>query len=739
MARAKAGGKPAAKAQTRTLPRLGGVHAEIGDRVRRRRRRAPTRDAWSEIDRAINPAFFSPALRDDLEVSDFQRRNGERYSIAKTPVGPNYMRLTGDERDLLPLMDGSRTVKELVVGRFRSSGDFSLSIVTDLVDGLYRDGFLKQRYDPIVERAIELKRSRRLPVPRWLQRFISTRRLDIPGAHRFFSAMYRYGGRFFFTKPVALVMAVTAIVGAVAFIILVGRGKYQILGASAAASIGLLYVADYTSTFIHEAGHALSTIHAKREVNGAGFMLYLGFPAFFIETTDTWMSPRKARIISSGAGPFVELFTAGTAAIIALALPVGAATAFLFRYSVISFMTIAQNLIPFLRLDGYYVLMDAMEEVNLRERSFEFVRADLFGKLRRRERLSRMEWILAGYGVMAVVFTILAVFLSGLFWSRIFRQALNSAGSSGAFALVLITLLLALILAPVIRGVIRILRTGVRRIRPTLRLARRATERAWRADALGLYRQLPIAGSLDDDDLAEIASHVRLIRVPQGQAVIRQGERGHDFFVIRTGMFEVSRVEEDGNERVIRRIERGRSFGEIALLESSPRTATVRALEPAEVFAIDKGTFDRVLASRLDVAQDVRADLLSIAEIRSMRPFKALDDADAGRLLRGASWRTFPPGERIVKQGEDGDAFYVISSGQVDVIENRRKKNRLGAGDYFGEIALLTDEPRTATVRAVTPVRVLELERKAFDRVLAKSFRKGKLAPSRSLAREWEH
>jgi putative peptide zinc metalloprotease protein len=734
MARAKAG-----EQVERTLPRLGGVHAEISARVRRRRRRASPTNAWDAIDRAINPAFFRPALRDDLEISDFVRRNGERYSFVKTPVGPGYMRLTGEERDLLPLMDGSRTVKELVVGRFRTSGDFSLSTVTDLVDGLYREGFLKQRYDPIVERTLEARRRRRLPLPGWLQRFVATRRLDIPGSPRFFNAMYRYGGRFFFTKPVAAIMGITAIAGAVSFFILVGEGKYQILGASAVASIGLLYVADYTSTFIHEAGHALATIHAKRQVNGAGFMLYLGLPAFFIDTTDTWMSPRRNRIMASGAGPFVELFTAGTAAIIALALPVGAATAFLYRYSVISFMTIAQNMIPFLRLDGYYVLMDTIEEVNLRERSFEFVRADLFGKLRRREKLTRIERILAAYGFMAVVFTALAVFVSFLFWSRIFRQALKGAGGSGAIALVLITLLLLLILAPVIQGVIRLLRSGIRRIRPAMRLVRRATERSWRADALGLFRQLPLAAALDDEELGEIAAHVRLVGVPQGQSIIRQGERGEDFFVVRSGMFEISRVEEDGTDRVIRRIERGRSFGEIALLESAPRTATVRALEQAEVFALDKGTFDRVLAGRLDVAEDVRAQLLSAAEIRALAPFKGLDEADSGRLLRGASWRVFQAGERIVKQGDPGDTFYVISSGQVDVIENRRKTHRLVAGDYFGEIALLTDEPRTATVRAATPVRVLELERKAFDRVLAKSFRKGKLRPSRNLARAWEH
>ncbi|MGH2785390.1 MAG: cyclic nucleotide-binding domain-containing protein [Actinomycetota bacterium] len=724
--------------ETRALPPLGGVHAEIRKRVRRRRTRAAAVNAWEEIDRAVNPSFFKPRLRPDIEIRDFVRRDGLSYTMVKTPRGPNYIRLTAEERSLVGLMDGTRTVKDLVVGRFRESGTFELSAVADLVEELYQQGFLDRTYDPVVERTLEAKKAKRLRVPRWMREFAATRRLEFPGSHRFFSAMYRWGARFFFMKPVVIVCAVISLAGMVAFFVLLGEHKYTLIGESAAASVGLLYVADYASTFVHESGHALATIHAGRRVNSAGFMLYLGMPAFFIETTDTWMAPRKGRMTAAAAGPFIETVTAGIATMAALWLPATAITLFLYRYAVLCYITIAQNLIPFLRLDGYYIMMDALEEQNLRERSFEFVRFDLLGKIRKREKFSRLERIFAGYGILAVLFTALAVFLSVLFWSGILSDALTNAWRGGWTSRILVTVLVALVAAPLLRAMIRLIRAIVRRVRPLVRLARRATERRWREEAAALFRALPLVDALDDDAVAEIADHVRLVRVPRGGVVVKQGEPGSEFYVVRSGSLEVTRVE-DGEERFLRKRERGRSFGEIALLEHTTRTATVRALEPSEVFAIDKGTFDRALASNFEVANEVRGELLSIADLRAMAPFAALDDADAGRLLGGASWVTFDPGERIVKQGDDADAFYVIASGQVDVIENRRRVGRLGAGDYFGEIALLTREPRTATVRAATPVRVLELERKAFDRVLAKSFRKGRLAASRTLTREWEH
>ncbi len=71
-------------------------------------------------------------------------------------------------------------------------------------------------------------------------------------------------------------------------------------------------------------------------------------------------------------------------------------------------------------------------------------------------------------------------------------------------------------------------------------------------------------------------------------------------------------------------------------------------------------------------------------------------------------------GEEVVSQGDDGDRFYLIDEGEVEVIEDGVFKRTLVAGDGFGEIALLRDVPRTATVRATAPIRLLALEREDF-------------------------
>jgi CRP/FNR family cyclic AMP-dependent transcriptional regulator len=78
-------------------------------------------------------------------------------------------------------------------------------------------------------------------------------------------------------------------------------------------------------------------------------------------------------------------------------------------------------------------------------------------------------------------------------------------------------------------------------------------------------------------------------------------------------------------------------------------------------------------------------------------------------------------GKEMTRQGSRGREFFVLLEGNADVIKNGRRINKLTAGDFFGEIALVSDTPRTATVTATSPVRALVITDRSFKRLLQDS------------------
>jgi CRP-like cAMP-binding protein len=78
----------------------------------------------------------------------------------------------------------------------------------------------------------------------------------------------------------------------------------------------------------------------------------------------------------------------------------------------------------------------------------------------------------------------------------------------------------------------------------------------------------------------------------------------------------------------------------------------------------------------------------------------------------------FPTGYVFCKQGETGHDFFVIVKGEAEVVRDGKRINTLRAGDFFGEIALVDEAPRTATVTATTPTKCLVLSHSQFQNVL---------------------
>jgi hypothetical protein len=117
---------------------------------------------------------------------------------------------------------------------------------------------------------------------------------------------------------------------------------------------------------------------------------------------------------------------------------------------------------------------------------------------------------------------------------------------------------------------------------------------------------------------------------------------------------------------------------------------------------------------RLDARMRVRdAD---IAILRGVRMLGALPAATIEQLGAGLVHAEFAPRQEVFEQGERGDGFYVVESGRAEVVRDGRVVETLGRGDCFGEIALLRDQPRTATIRASADalLRVSVLQRRAY-------------------------
>jgi putative ABC transport system ATP-binding protein len=125
------------------------------------------------------------------------------------------------------------------------------------------------------------------------------------------------------------------------------------------------------------------------------------------------------------------------------------------------------------------------------------------------------------------------------------------------------------------------------------------------------------------------------------------------------------------------------------------------------------------------IASDVMLDNdMRIAEfLKGVEPFSALNPADLTRIAETATLRHYEPGEVIVREGEAGDELFLISEGEVEVVRHDHEVARLGPAEFFGEAALLSGQPRNATVVAAEPVDVYVVEKDELDVALKHSSR----------------
>ena len=222
-----------------------------------------------------------------------------------------------------------------------------------------------------------------------------------------------------------------------------------------------------------------------------------------------------------------------------------------------------------------------------------------------------------------------------------------------------------------------------------------------------------VFSDLTSRELKPLVAAFEPYKFESGETIIKQGDPGDYFYIIQKGrvVFQVDGVD-------VGKAGKGSSFGELALLYTCPRAATVVASKPTRVFRVDQATFQFILQNQTAESEKEKVELL-----KGVNFLEKLHVADLKTLSNVMTPRIFSEGDCLVKKGDPGDAFYVIQEGKllvkdISVGNTTYQDLELGPGDHFGERALVTLEPRAANVVGLTRGVAFTIDRGTFETVL---------------------
>ncbi|XP_074840246.1 cAMP-dependent protein kinase type II-beta regulatory subunit [Carettochelys insculpta] len=229
--------------------------------------------------------------------------------------------------------------------------------------------------------------------------------------------------------------------------------------------------------------------------------------------------------------------------------------------------------------------------------------------------------------------------------------------------------------------------------------------------------------NLDPEQMSQVLDAMFEKLVEGGEHVIDQGDDGDNFYVIDRGTYDIY-VKCDGVGRCVGSYDNRGSFGELALMYNTPRAATIIATSPGAVWGLDRVTFRRII-----VKNNAKKRKMYENFIESLPFLKSLEVAERLKVVDVIGTKVYKDGEQIIAQGELADCFFIIESGEVRITMQRKNKQdveengaveiaRYSRGQYFGELALVTNKPRAASAFALGTVKCLVMDVQAFERLL---------------------
>ncbi|MEX2285570.1 MAG: peptidase domain-containing ABC transporter [Planctomycetaceae bacterium] len=228
---------------------------------------------------------------------------------------------------------------------------------------------------------------------------------------------------------------------------------------------------------------------------------------------------------------------------------------------------------------------------------------------------------------------------------------------------------------------------------------------------------------LTEQQLEQIAEQAEFRHYKLGEVVFRQGDPGDKMYLVYSGKMRVLR--EDGNGEIpLNTLFPGDHFGELALVNRAPRSATIRAAADSTLVAVSESAVNDLLAREADIRKyfERYAERLAVWNFVKVvgQIGRDLKPPQLRKLVDQFQELSFEPDQQIVVEGTAPDALYLIHTGRVKAVSDGKVHATLSAGDTFGGGALLDDPPRPSpwTVVADGPVEVLKLGAAEFRQLL---------------------
>src|SRR5438477_11978417 len=236
-----------------------------------------------------------------------------------------------------------------------------------------------------------------------------------------------------------------------------------------------------------------------------------------------------------------------------------------------------------------------------------------------------------------------------------------------------------------------------------------------------IVRRSSVFRFLSDEHFAALEPLLQEEHYDFGDTIVKQGDPAEAFYILTHGRARAIKIKTDGEEIPLGILKPGDSFGEAALAEGGRRMATVRCSTAVDILRIDRNDFLALVAQ----VPELRRYIEMMGRNRAVQSF-LYQFSNFGRLpapaLRSMIDKLVPvgfaKGSLIIREGEPAGPLYVIEKGRARAFSGGGNGRQLNLafyreGDFFGELSILNNAPRAASVEAFTDCHLFALEPKA--------------------------